>query len=91
PLQALHALSFGLTHLAIMAFAASHIPPRLAASGQGVLIGLSSGVAMAVATLAAGWLTGLAGLAAAWWMCAAMGMGAALAARAAGRAARAAA
>lgn len=91
PLQALHALSFGLAHLAIMAFAASHIPPRLAASGQGVLIGLSSGVAMAVATLAAGWLTGLAGLAAAWWMCAAMGIGAALAARAAGRAARAAA
>ncbi|MEO0427542.1 MAG: MFS transporter [Pseudomonadota bacterium] len=86
PLQALHALSFGLAHLAIMAFAASQIPPRLAASGQGVLIGLSSGIAMAVATLAAGWLSGFAGLPAAWVMCALMGVGAALAARAAGRA-----
>ncbi|MEM7499515.1 MAG: MFS transporter [Pseudomonadota bacterium] len=91
PLQALHALSFGLAHLAIMAFAASQIPPRLAASGQGVLIGLSSGIAMALATLTAGWLTGIAGLGAAWAMCAVMGIGSALAARAAGSARAAAA
>ncbi|MEM7528819.1 MAG: MFS transporter [Pseudomonadota bacterium] len=86
PLQALHAFSFGLLHLATMAYAAQNIPPRLAASGQGVLLGLASGVSMALATLAAGWLTGIAGLWSAWAMCAAMGVGSALAALAAGRA-----
>ncbi|MEM6679571.1 MAG: MFS transporter, partial [Pseudomonadota bacterium] len=87
PLQALHALSFGLVHLATMAYVAESIPPRMAASGQGVLLGLTSGIAMAVATLLAGWLTGAAGVAAAWGMAAALGLGAVGAAIASGRAA----
>ncbi|MEM6971856.1 MAG: MFS transporter [Pseudomonadota bacterium] len=68
-LQALHAFTFALVHLATMAFVARHLELRLQASGQGVLLGLSAGIAMAVATLAAGWLHELMP-AAAWLMAA---------------------
>ncbi|MEL6773931.1 MAG: MFS transporter [Pseudomonadota bacterium] len=66
PLQGLHALSFGLTHLAAMAFVAQALPLRLQASGQGLLIGLISGLAMALMTLAAGAVQGPFGMMGAW-------------------------
>ncbi|MEM9783647.1 MAG: MFS transporter [Pseudomonadota bacterium] len=68
-LQAMHALTFGLVHLATMAFVARHIELRLQASGQGVLLGLTSGIGMALATLAAGALHAVAP-AYAWWLAA---------------------
>ncbi|MEM6488656.1 MAG: MFS transporter [Pseudomonadota bacterium] len=72
PLQALHALSFGLLHLGTMAFVAAALPLRLQASGQGVLLGLASGVAMALATLGAGEAYALAGAEGAWLWAAAL-------------------
>ncbi|MEO1471875.1 MAG: MFS transporter [Pseudomonadota bacterium] len=69
-LQASHAFTFGLVHLATMAFVARHLALRLQASGQGVLLGLTSGVAMALATLAAGALQESVGGGAAWWLAA---------------------
>ncbi|MEO1458401.1 MAG: MFS transporter [Pseudomonadota bacterium] len=80
PLQALHALTFALSHLGIMAFAAAAIPDRLQASGQGVLLGLTQGVMLALATFAAGLVEGALGREGAWLMAAGMAAaGAALA------------
>ncbi|WP_350334877.1 MFS transporter [Coralliovum pocilloporae] len=54
-LQILHAASFGATHLGIVAFIASQVHGRKAGSAQGLYSTISS-VAMAVTTLAAGFL-----------------------------------
>ncbi|MDT8343608.1 MAG: MFS transporter [Thermohalobaculum sp.] len=70
PLQALHAGSFALAHLAAMAFIAAAIPPRLAATAQGVYVGTLAGLAMAGATLAAGWLSATHGMAQTYWLAA---------------------
>ncbi|MCL5778176.1 MFS transporter [Limibaculum sp. FT325] len=72
PLQALHAGSFALAHLAAMAFIAAAVPPRLAATAQGVYVGTLSGLAMAGATLMAGWLSAARGMADSYWLAVAL-------------------
>ncbi|MBI4182759.1 MAG: MFS transporter [Proteobacteria bacterium] len=52
--QALHALSFGATHLGAMHFLARAVPPRLAATAQGVYGALAAGGAGALALMLAG-------------------------------------
>lgn len=47
PLQALHALTFGIAHLAAIAFVAAAVPHRLSASAQGVATGAVAGGVMA--------------------------------------------
>lgn len=51
PLQTLHALTFGLSLLAGMAFVAEAVPRRLAATAQGMTAGLLGGATMAAITL----------------------------------------
>lgn len=53
PLQLLHAASFGLVHLGLMAYLAERLPPHARASGQG-LASVALGAFMAGATLVAG-------------------------------------
>jgi PPP family 3-phenylpropionic acid transporter len=72
PVQCLHALTFGLAHLGAMAFIAAAIPPRLQASAQGLYAGGMGGLAIALATLAAGGVSAAFGSASAYWLAAAM-------------------
>ncbi len=72
PVQCLHALTFGLGHLGAMAFVAAAIPPRLQASAQGLYGGGMGGLAIALATLAAGGINAAFGAASAYWLAAAM-------------------
>jgi PPP family 3-phenylpropionic acid transporter len=72
PVQALHALTFGLGHLGAMAFVAAAIAPRLQASAQGIYGGGMGGMAIALATLAAGGISAAFGAASAYWLAAAM-------------------
>lgn len=72
PVQALHALTFGLGHLGAMAFVAAAIPARLQASAQGLYGGGMGGTAIALATLAAGGISAAYGAANAYWLAAAM-------------------
>ncbi len=72
PVQCLHALTFGLGHLGAMAFVAAAIPPRLQASAQGLYAGGMGGLAIALATLAAGGISAAFGAASAYWLAAAM-------------------
>jgi PPP family 3-phenylpropionic acid transporter len=55
-----------------MAFIAVAIPPRLQASAQGLYGGGMGGLAIALATLAAGGINAAYGAAGAWWLAAAM-------------------
>lgn len=55
-IQCLHALTFSIGHLGAMAFVAAAVPPRLAASAQGICTGGLSGIAFAVSTPLGGWL-----------------------------------
>ncbi|MEL6977652.1 MAG: MFS transporter [Pseudomonadota bacterium] len=52
-LQTLHGLTFGLAHLAALAFAQDAAPPGRAATAQGVVSASAGGVGMLIATLAA--------------------------------------
>lgn len=52
-LQVLHAATFGVTHLAALAFIAQAAPPALAASAQGLVSALGGGVGMLLATIGA--------------------------------------
>lgn len=52
PLQALHALTFGLTLLGTMAFIDAAVPARLGATAQGLSAGLFGGISLAVITVA---------------------------------------
>jgi PPP family 3-phenylpropionic acid transporter len=72
PIQCLHAVTFGLGHLGAMAFVAAAIPPRLQASAQGLYGGGVGGLAIALATLAAGGINAAFGAASAYWLAAAM-------------------
>jgi len=72
PIQCLHAVTFGLGHLGAMAFVAAAIPPRLQASAQGLYGGGIGGLAIALATLAAGGINAAFGAASAYWLAAAM-------------------
>ncbi|MEM7669977.1 MAG: MFS transporter [Pseudomonadota bacterium] len=67
-LQAMHALTFGLTLLASMAFIAAAVPPRLAASAQGVSAGLFGGIMMAGLTLLSGEFTNPENPASLYWI-----------------------
>lgn len=80
PLQALHALTFAVGHLGAMAFLASAVPPRLAGSAQGVAVGLIGGLTMAATAFGAAAIVEAAGIAAAYWLSAALsGVGLSLA------------
>ena len=72
PVQCLHAVTFGLGHLGAMAFVSLAIPPRLQASAQGLYGGGVGGLAIALATLAAGAINAAFGAASAYWLAAAM-------------------
>lgn len=72
PLQTLHALTFGISHLAVIAFVAAAIPHRLSASAQGVATGAISGVVLAGAAFGAAEIVAAYGIAAAYWLPAAM-------------------
>lgn len=72
PIQCLHAVTFGLGHLGAMAFVAGAIPARLQASAQGLYGGGIGGLAIALATLAAGGINAAFGAASAYWLAAAM-------------------
>ena len=85
PVQALHGLTFGLGHLGAMAFIAAAIPPRLQASAQGLYAGGMGGLAIALATLAAGGISAAYGAASAYWLAAAMSGAALIAALRLGR------
>lgn len=62
PLQALHAFTFALTHLGAMAFLAQAVPPRLAASAQGLVSGIAMGITSAAATIIAAAIVGASGV-----------------------------
>lgn len=51
PLQALHALTFGLTLLGTMAFIDAAVPARLGATAQGLSAGLFGGISLALITI----------------------------------------
>ena len=74
PLQAMHALTFGLAHLAAIAFVARAIPPRVAASAIGVVSGVIGGSIQAAAMAAAAMLTARYGIHSAYIMAAGMAL-----------------
>lgn len=86
PLQVLHALSFGATHLGAVGFLARAAPARLGATAQGYFSTVA-GVTMAGAMAASGWLYGAFGgfAYAAMALMAAAGFGLAFVARASAR------
>ena len=53
-LQSLHGLTFGAAHLGAMQFIDRALPPRLAASAQGLYASITAGVVMGLASLASG-------------------------------------
>ena len=59
--QALHALSFGATHLGAMHFIARAVPSEISATAQSLYAGIAMGVAFGIAMPLAGWLYGQAG------------------------------
>jgi PPP family 3-phenylpropionic acid transporter len=72
PIQCLHAVTFGLGHLGAMAFVAGAVPARMQAGAQGLYGGGIGGLAIAMATLAAGGINAAYGAASAYWLAAAM-------------------
>ena len=70
PLQILHAASFGLGHLAAMAFLLSALPPRLIGTAQGVKSGVLGGGLNAAVLFIAGMISAAFGIAAAYWLAA---------------------
>lgn len=54
PLQCLHACTFGATHLGAMHFIGRHIAPGIAGRAQGLYAAMGNGVALGLATVAAG-------------------------------------
>lgn len=54
PLQALHGLTFGATHLGAVHFIAAIVPPAQAGTAQALHASVTSGIAMGLATLVAG-------------------------------------
>lgn len=58
PIQLLHALTFGATHLGAMHYIASTVPREQAGTAQAILAAASGGVGMGAATLLAGALYG---------------------------------
>jgi PPP family 3-phenylpropionic acid transporter len=54
--QALHALTFGASHLAAMRFILREVPPEMTSTAQSLYYSLAGGVASALFMLGAGWL-----------------------------------
>lgn len=54
PLQALHALTYGASHLGAMHFIARAVPPATAGTAQALYATVAAGVVMGLATLASG-------------------------------------
>ncbi|WGF89356.1 MFS transporter [Marinivivus vitaminiproducens] len=52
--QALHAVSFGVTHLAVLHWLHARIPAHLAGTGQAIYNAFGNGIMLTLATLAAG-------------------------------------
>jgi len=61
PLQVLHALTFGATHLGAVHVISAHVPSQAAGTAQALNASATSGIAMGSATLLAGQLYGAAG------------------------------
>ncbi|MEO1492702.1 MAG: MFS transporter [Pseudomonadota bacterium] len=70
PLQALHALTFGIAHLAAIAFVAAAIPHRLSASAQGIAAGAVAGGVMAAVAFGAAEIVAQADIASAYLLAA---------------------
>ena len=85
PAQALHAASFGATHLAAMYYLRDHTPPELHASAQGFYAAIGTALPFGLLTPLAGWLYGAADGDAFWAMAALALAGTALAAKLASR------
>ena len=66
--QALHALTFGATHLGAMLFLARTVAPEYSASAQALYAGVAMGLVMGGATMLSGSLFDAAGTAAFWVM-----------------------
>jgi PPP family 3-phenylpropionic acid transporter len=81
PAQALHAASFGATHLAAMYYLRDRTPPELHASAQGFYAAIGTALPFGLLTPLAGWLFGAAGGNAFWAMAALALAGTLLAAR----------
>ncbi len=56
PLQILHGLTYGATHLGAIHFISQAIPENKTATAQAFYGGVGNGIAMALATLVSGWL-----------------------------------
>lgn len=61
PLQMLHAVTYGGSHIGAIYFIAGAVPPAMQGSAQALYATIASGVAMGTATLVAGWLYAGAG------------------------------
>lgn len=61
PLQILHAVTYGGSHIGAIYFIAGAVPPTMQGSAQALYATIASGVAMGTATLVAGWLYAGAG------------------------------
>ena len=72
-LQTLHALSFGLIHLASLAFIAERAPANLSATAQGVTAAAAGGAAMLLAASLAAWAYPVYG-SGAYWLSAVFGV-----------------
>jgi PPP family 3-phenylpropionic acid transporter len=72
PLQSLHAVTYAFGHLGAIAFVAAAVPPRLQASAQGLYAGGIGGIAAAAVMLLGAQVSGGFGMAAAYWLAAAM-------------------
>ncbi len=68
PLQALHALTFGIAHLGAMHMLAQELRPEISASAQGLYSVVIGGVALGASMLAAGPLYGAFGGSSFWFM-----------------------
>ena len=82
PPQLLHAASFGLGHLAAMAFLVAALPPRLIGTAQGIKSGVLGGGLNAAVLFLAGIISTAFGIATAYWLavgCAFLGIGFAIA------------
>ncbi|HVZ06021.1 MFS transporter [Hyphomicrobium sp.] len=61
PLQLLHGVTYGATHIGAMHFIHDFVPRDKSASAQALYATVSAGVAMGIATLAAGYVYAIAG------------------------------
>ncbi|MEQ1651176.1 MAG: MFS transporter [Hyphomicrobium sp.] len=70
PLQILHGLTYGASHIGAIHFIGKAVPVRAAGSAQALYATVAAGLAMGIATLLAGWLYANHGGGSYWAMCA---------------------